>query len=111
MKLMKIFTVGAAGISLFLLVVVGGFGQVVLHLWNWLMPELFGLHPITFWQAVGLMGLCWILFRGGFIGAPFGMHRRRMRERWEKMSPEDRERFRARMRCGFPGAHHSEPQA
>lgn len=32
-------------------------------LWNWLMPELFGLPVITFWQAVGLNLLCFILFR------------------------------------------------
>lgn len=34
-------------------------------LWNWLMPALFGLPTITFWQAAGLMLLLSILFRGG----------------------------------------------
>jgi hypothetical protein len=32
-------------------------------LWNWLMPELFGLSKVTFWQAIGLNILCTILFR------------------------------------------------
>src|SRR5258708_32137886 len=41
------------------------FGFVVTHLWNYLMPGLFGLHMITFWQAVGLMFLGRLLF-GGF---------------------------------------------
>jgi MFS family permease len=41
------------------------FGYVVQHLWNWLMPEIFGLTTITFWQAFAIVILCKILF-GGF---------------------------------------------
>jgi len=26
----------------------------IMWLWNWLMPEIFGLITITFWQALGL---------------------------------------------------------
>lgn len=36
-------------------------------LWNWLMPVLFSLPAITFWQAAGLMVLINILFRGQFF--------------------------------------------
>src|SRR5262249_54440623 len=36
----------------------------VFGLWNWLMPSIFGLRAITYWQALGLMALSWILFRG-----------------------------------------------
>ncbi|MES1240431.1 MAG: hypothetical protein ABUT39_02325 [Acidobacteriota bacterium] len=87
-------------------------GWVVMNLWNWLMPTLFGLRIITFWQAVGLLGLCRILF-GGFRlagGPPRSYFRRRMAERWEQrleqMTPEERERFRQ----GFPGrCGHTEP--
>jgi len=32
-------------------------------LWNWLMPAIFGLGKITFWQALGLNMLCSILFK------------------------------------------------
>jgi len=46
-------------------------GEIVLHLWNWLLPSLFGWREITFWQAVGLLALCRILFGG------FGWHRPR----------------------------------
>ena len=80
------------------------FGWVTLHLWNWLMPPVFGLHTITFVQALGLLLLCKILF-GGFH--PRGGGRRRwrqhMEDRWAHMTPEERERFRAGMRgrCGF----------
>jgi hypothetical protein len=38
-------------------------GYPVMLLWNWLMPELFSLPVITFWQAIGLNILCTILFR------------------------------------------------
>ena len=78
-------------------------GFVVMRLWNWLMPGLFGLHPIHVWQGVGLLVLSKILF-GGFRGRPGGhLHwRQRMRERWEQMTPEERARMRQGMggRCG-----------
>jgi Ca2+/H+ antiporter, TMEM165/GDT1 family len=75
-----------------LFVIVFGFG--VMHLWNWLMPALFGFHLINFWQAMGILVLSRILF-GGFHGRRGGrMHwRNRMRERWGHMTPEEREKF------------------
>ena len=78
-------------------------GELVMHLWNWLLPALFGWRQITFWQAVGLLALCRILFGGvGARGSHRPHFRRRMRERWEKMTPEEREKFREsfRGRCG-----------
>jgi hypothetical protein len=84
-----------------LFIAVLGFG--VMRLWNWLMPGLFGLHPIHFWQGVGLLVLSKILF-GGFRGRPGGhLHwRQRMGERWEQMTPEERARVRQGVggRCG-----------
>mgnify|MGYP001045989010 CR=1 FL=1 len=32
-------------------------------LWNWLMPIIFGLTKITFWQSLGLLILSGMLFR------------------------------------------------
>jgi Ca2+/H+ antiporter, TMEM165/GDT1 family len=83
------------------------FSFVVMHLWNWLMPALFGWHLINFWQAIGILVLSKILF-GGFRGHP-GRHRywrRHMMARWEQMTPEEREKFRQGMRgrCGQFGA-------
>ena len=78
------------------------FGFVVTHLWNYLMPGLFGLRAITFWQAVGLMVLGRLLF-GGFRPGRGGFGwRGQMMRRWEQMSPEEREKFREgmRSRCG-----------
>jgi hypothetical protein len=80
---------------------------VVMRLWNWLMPTLFGWHLISFWQALGLLILSKILF-GGFRGGGPRRRRywqRRMIERWEQMTPEEREKFRDAMRgrCGHFG--------
>jgi hypothetical protein len=46
------------------------FGIVVKLLWNWLMPALFGLGTITFWQAFGIVLLAKILFGGHGHGSP-----------------------------------------
>jgi len=90
-------------IAFFVVLAVLALSFVVMSLWNWLMPSLFGLRLLTFWQALGLLVLSKILL-GGFRGRPGGgMHwRRRMMERWEQMTPEEREKFRQGMRgrCG-----------
>ena len=80
------------------------FTFVVQALWNWLMPALFGWHVITIWQAVGILVLSKILFGGFRSGHHQGgwRSRRRIIERWEKMTPEEQEKFRQSMRgrCG-----------
>ncbi|MCP4130108.1 MAG: hypothetical protein GY754_03725 [bacterium] len=45
------------------------FGLVLQYLWNWLMPGLFGLATITYWQAFGILILAKILF-GSFGSGP-----------------------------------------
>jgi hypothetical protein len=86
----------------------------VLHLWNWLLPPLLGWRQITFWQAFGILALCRILFGGhGWHGSGRSNFRRRMRERCGHMSPEERERFRQRVRDHFgvgPSASESQGQ-
>lgn len=74
-------------------------GFVVKGLWNWLTPPLFGFKLIGYWQAVGLVILSRLLF-GGFRGprSGGGYGRRRMRERWERMTPEERAKFRQAFR-------------
>lgn len=100
-------------VILFLTIAIVGFGQAVYHLWNWLMPTLFRLPVITFWQAVGLLGLSWLLFGGwrGFHGGGRNRShwRNRMAERWEKMTPEEREKFRGGFR-GYCGPESADPQ-
>src|SRR5436305_3632362 len=66
-------------------------GGVVLLLWNWLLPPLFAWPQLTFWQALGILALCRILF-GGFGDPTKG--RRRTAERWDRLTPEERDRLR-----------------
>jgi hypothetical protein len=102
-RLMIIASLAILGIVVF--TAIGG--GVVMLLWNWLAPALFGLRLITFWQAIGLLALCRILFGGfGMGGGGHRNSRRRMEgrirerirervdERCERMTPEERERFR-----------------
>jgi len=96
------FIAPLAMLAMLLFIAVGG--EVVRLLWNWLLPPLFGWGQITFWQALGMLALCRILFGGlGGHGGYQSRFRRRMAERWEAMTPEERERFRLgmRARCGF----------
>jgi hypothetical protein len=37
-------------------------GEIVKQLWNWLVPPIFGWREVTFWQALGLLALCRVLF-------------------------------------------------
>ena len=100
------------GIALLLTIVIAGFGQAVLQLWNWLMPVIFGLPRIGFGQTLGLMALSWILL-GGMRGMRAG------RRHWRRgcgegryqnfaadsFTPEQRENFRHRFdwHCGVGG--------
>lgn len=38
-------------------------GFILMWLWNWLMPVIFHLPLIGFWQALGLLALATILFK------------------------------------------------
>src|SRR5262245_46742510 len=89
-------------------------GEIVRQLWNWLTPALFGWPVITFWQALGLLVLCRILFGLGGRGSHSSRagHRMgervgdrmadrivdRVAERLDRMTPEEKERFRQRIR-------------
>jgi uncharacterized membrane protein len=101
MRRIWISLAAALGIAVF----IGIGGEVVMHLWNWNLPAVFGWREITFWQAIGLFALCRILFGDlGMLarGSQRSTFRRRMAERWGQMTPEEREKFRQgmRSRCG-----------
>ena len=100
---------GAVAIGL---VAVPLFGALVMLLWNWLVPPIFGWSAIGFWQALGLLLLCRILV-GGFHGGPNSHSdwRHRMIHRWERMTPEEREKLRAAMRAHGCGPEAAEGQS
>ncbi len=97
-KLIFIIPLAILGIALFIFIG----GEIVMRLWNWLVPTLFGWRQITFWQGFGLLALCRILFGGfGRHGSGHSKFRGRMREHCGNMTPEEKERFRQRMRERF----------
>jgi hypothetical protein len=57
MKALKITGMVVLGIGAAFL-----FGLVIMWLWNWLMPLIFGLPEVTYWQGLGLLILSSILF-------------------------------------------------
>jgi len=65
------------------------FGLLVMWLWNWLMPALFGLGEITYWQAFGVLLLAKIFFGG------FGSHKKEPSDHWiDRKDVGDRKQFR-----------------
>lgn len=81
-------------------------GLIVMTLWNAVLPGLLGVKEIGFWQSLGMLALCRILFGGlGFRPGMFGKARRRMHERWMQMTPEQREAFMRHRREKFGFGH------
>jgi hypothetical protein len=91
MKLKYVALAGAGIAAITLFVFIGG--TAVQLLWNWLLPALFGVPEVTFWQALGVLALSRILF-GGLGGGG-----RSKREPYFK--DEDKERFARRVRERF----------
>jgi hypothetical protein len=102
----------AAAVILPLVTALGG--TVVMLLWNWLLPPLFGWHQVTFWQALGILVLTHTLFnnfwsygagRSGFRRHKWGHGDKDsgLRE-WLDMSPEEREKFRQGMGSSASGS-------
>ncbi len=93
------------------LVFAAGIVAVVMLLWNWLIPTIFGITTITYWQAAGLLILSRILFGAFWKGHHHSdhhhnhdhFHKNRLNEKWMKMSEEQREEFINRRREFFHG--------
>jgi hypothetical protein len=96
--------------ALLAVLAVAAIGFVTMHLWNWLVPELFNGPYLTYWQTLGLLVLTKILFwgfggkrhHGGPGQAPYWKHR--FYEKFSNMPTEKREEFKRRMKekwCRF----------
>ncbi|MBN1130165.1 MAG: hypothetical protein JXA71_14330 [Chitinispirillaceae bacterium] len=60
LRILGVAIIGICLAALFALL----FGWLVMLLWNWLMPSLFGIKTVTYWQAFGITILAKILFSG-----------------------------------------------
>ena len=93
---------------LFIPVLLAVLGGVVMVLWNAILPDVFGWRRVTYGQALGLLVLCRLLF-GGFhfgprrFGPPHGGPPPHVREKWMRMSEEERARFKETWRKRFGG--------
>ena len=76
-KVFKVFFMILMGILFAFLV-----GYVVMRLWNWLIPDLFGLTTITYWQAVGVLVLAKLFFgMGNCSSRGSGKHKNKFKNR------------------------------
>jgi Ca2+/H+ antiporter, TMEM165/GDT1 family len=87
------------------------FVWAVQSLWNGLLPDIFGVKAITYWQALGVMVLSWILFGGFRGGRSRGRHWRDygMRRRWQRMTPAEREEFLQGLRARWSAGPETSP--
>ena len=65
------------------------FGFVAMWLWNALMPEIFGLATLTYWQAVGLLILSKLFFGGFGGGGSNKKHSKKKRYKCDDNSKND----------------------
>ena len=65
-------------VAILIIVFILLFGYAFMWLWNWLMPDIFGLTTLTYWQAIGLLVMAKLLF-GGFEGRGSGKGRKKSR--------------------------------
>ena len=79
------------GIGIGILIVGGLFllGFITMHLWNWLMPEIFGLPQVTYWQTWGLMILSFILLKNWGSGESSGRKDRKRKRHLRRYMQED----------------------
>lgn len=60
------------------------FGYFVMLLWNWLMPLIFSLPEINYWQAAGIVILARLIFGG--LGGSHSNSKHYKRSKWKKES-------------------------
>jgi hypothetical protein len=89
LRIVGMTVAGVIGVAVLAL----AFGWLVQLLWNWLMPGIFGLGTIGYWQGFGLVILGKLIFGG--IGTSHGGRPRYDHGRWEKhgyRGPPERDR-------------------
>ena len=83
--------------------VLAAFGLIFMLLWNAIIPVVFNLPPLKYFQAIGILILARLLF-GGFH-KPWDHHHHwtPLREKWSKMTPEEREVYFRKLRNRYHG--------
>lgn len=81
------------------------FGLFVMLLWNWLMPTIFGLGEVTYWQAWGIAILAHLLFKAGGPGRSHGGRFGKHRGGFGDGAPKNREEWKDHFRHRFGHRH------
>lgn len=93
------------------LAAVAVFGLLVMWLWNAIMPAVFNLSEINYWQAAGLLILGRVFFGGGWPHRhwrrPYFNHE--LAAKLKNMSHEERRAFVKRMHEKHEDCHHGDP--
>ncbi len=89
------------------------FGWVVMLLWNWLMPGIFGLTTLSYWQAWGLLILSSLLFKDMPSGRDDSCRKtdRKRRKELRKLVEEETIRPESAPATPAPAAESSAPEA
>ncbi|NNV56976.1 hypothetical protein [Limnovirga soli] len=92
----KPFKIKIAGFLFFAVIAPLALGAIVMWLWNAILPDLLHLQLISYWQAVGLLVLCRILF--GNLKPGHKQHTQAgapppLRDKWMRMNEEERALF------------------
>lgn len=73
------------------------FSLITMLLWNALMPQIFHLPVITYWQAIGLLILARLFFGGSLVHRSHRSHdprwNHKIKDKFAGMTPEEREEF------------------
>lgn len=95
------WTVRLFAMALVVTIALAGFGNAVKYLWNLVMPALFHLPAVDYWQAVALLGLSWIFF-GSWraFPRPHGRHRGHCHGGAWCLHERDRQEIRAGLDAG-----------
>jgi hypothetical protein len=123
-KTVKYIAIGL-GIAILCIAGFGLFIWAFQYLWNWLIPGIVGWRAISYWEAMGLFVLSKMLFKGitwNNKGGHWNKHwnakwnekwNSKWSDKWATMSPEDRDRFKQKMRekCSWmsPSSEPSQP--
>lgn len=85
-----LFFIGLAVLFVFVM------GNVIMYLWNAILPDVINAKTITFWQAIGIFVLARLLF-GGFKGGRSSHSKREhWKNKWKKMSEDERHEFKSK---------------
>lgn len=92
----------AIKIALKVIVILALVSLIVMLLWNWLVPVMFGGPAISYFQALGLLILSKILLGFGSGAAQFQRARnhrfwKKFSEKMEHMTEEEKEKFKSNM--------------